>query len=41
MFIEKSKTNTYHRTAFYSSIKMSSCRKPEIQNGLPKITQIK
>ena len=25
-----------HRTTFYSIFNMSSCRKPEIQNGLPK-----
>jgi len=30
-----------HRTTFYSIFKISSCRKPEIQNDLPKITKIK
>jgi len=30
-----------HRTTFYSIFNMSSCRKPEIQNDLPKITKIK
>jgi len=30
-----------HRTTFYSIINMGSCRKPEIQNDLPKITKIK
>jgi len=29
-----------HRTTFYSIFKMSSCRKPKIQNILPKITNI-
>ena len=27
-----------HHTPFYSIFNMSSCRKPEIQNDLPKIT---
>jgi len=30
-----------HRTTFYAIFNMSSCRKPEIQNDLPKITKIK
>ena len=38
---EKAKKGTYHRTTFYSIFNMSSCRKPEIQNDLPKINQIK
>jgi len=29
------------RITFYSIFNMSSCRKPEIQNDLPKLTQIK
>ena len=31
----------YLSTTFYSLFNMSSCRKPEIQNDLPKITKIK
>ena len=30
-----------HRTTFYSIFNMSSCRKPEINTNLPKITKIK
>jgi len=30
-----------NRTTFYSISNMSSCRKPEVQNDLPKITTIK
>jgi len=30
-----------HRTTLYSIFNMSSCRKPEIQNDLHKITKIK
>ena len=30
-----------YRTTFYSIFNMSLCRKPEIQNYLPKITNIK
>ena len=29
-----------HRTTFYFIFNMSSCRKPEIQNALPKITKL-
>jgi len=29
------------RITFYSIFNMSSCGKPEIQNDLPKLTQIK
>ena len=36
---QKSK-KTCHRTTFYFFINMSSCRKLEIQNDLPKITKI-
>ena len=41
LFIKKAKKSTCHRTTFYSIFNMSSCRKLEIQNDLPKITQIK
>jgi len=37
---QKSKTSIYHRTSFYSIFDMSSCRKPKIQNVLPKISKI-
>ena len=35
------KISICHRTTFYSVFNMSSCRKLEIQNDLPQITQIK
>ena len=35
------KKSICHRTTFYVVFNMSSCRKPEIQNGFPKITKIK
>ena len=39
---KKGKTKSIcHRTTFYSIFNMSSFRKPEIQNGLPKIIKIK
>ena len=38
---KKSKNNIYHRNTFCSIFNMSSCRKPELQNDLPKITKIK
>ena len=41
MIYLKEQTSTCHRTTLYSIFKMSSCRKPEIQYDLPKITQIK
>ena len=37
----KEKKKYCHLTTFYSIFNMSSCRKPEIQNDLPKITKIK
>jgi len=37
----KAYTSICHRTTFYSKFNMSSRRKPEIQNELPKITKIK
>jgi len=33
---QKAKTSICHRTTFYSIFNMSLCRKPEIQNDLPK-----
>ena len=36
---QKAKTSICHRTTFYSIFNMSLCRKPEIQNDLPKITK--
>ena len=38
---KKSKKCICHRTSFYSIFDMSSCRKPEIQNDLPKLIKIK
>jgi len=38
---KKAKKDKCHNTTFYSIFNMSSCRKPEIQNDLPKITKIK
>ena len=39
---KKAKQNCIcHRTTFVSILNMSSCRMPEIQNDLPKITKIK
>ena len=38
---KKAKKDKCHNTTFYSKFNMSSCRKPEIQNDLPKITKIK
>jgi len=38
---KKAKKRICHRTTFYSIFKMSSCRKPEIQKDLLKITNIK
>ena len=35
---KKQKKRICHHTPFYSIFNMSSCRKPEIQNDLPKIT---
>ena len=35
--LKNQKRVLYQRTTFYSICKMSSCRKPEIQNDLPKI----
>ena len=36
----KSKKGICHRTTFNSILNTTSCRKPEIQNSLPKITKI-
>ena len=41
LLIQKSKNKACHRTTFYSIFNMSSFRKPEIHNDLPKITKIK
>ena len=41
LWIQKSKKSICHRTTFYSIFNMSSCRKPEIHNDLPKIIKIK
>jgi len=41
MFDKKAKISICHPTTFYSVFNMSSCRMLEIQNYLPKITQIK
>ena len=38
---KKSKKSICHRTSFYSIFDMSSCKKPEIQNDLHKITKLK
>jgi len=38
---KKAKKRICHRTTFHSIFNMSSCRKPEIQNDLAKITKIK
>ena len=38
---QKANKRTFHRNSFYSIFNMSSCRKPEIQNDLPKLTKIK
>ena len=40
VYLKKQK-KWYVITPFYSIFNMSSCRKPKIQNDLPKITQIK
>ena len=38
---KKCNNSICHRTTLYSIFDMSSCRKPEIQNDLPKITKVK
>ena len=38
--LKKAKISTCHRTTFYYIFNRLSCRKPEIQNDLPKITKI-
>ena len=38
---KKANKSICHRTTFYSIFNMSSCRKPEIQNDLPKVSKIK
>ena len=38
--IKKQNKSIFHLTTFYSVFNMSSCRKPEIQTDLPKITKI-
>jgi len=35
--LSKKQKRKWHRTTFYSILNMSSCRKAEIQNDLPKI----
>ena len=40
VYLKKYKSICHH-TTFYSIFNTSSCRKPEIQNDLPKITQNK
>jgi len=41
VYLKKQNKSICHHTTFYSIFNMSSCRKLEIQNYLPKITQIK
>ena len=38
---KKTKIGICHRTTYYSIFNMSSCRKPEYNNELPKLTNIK
>ena len=40
-YLKKQNKGICHSTSFYSIFNMSSCRKPEIHNDLPKITKIK
>jgi len=37
---KKAKKGIRHRTNFYSIFNLGSCRKPEIQNDVHKITKI-